>query len=56
MNTITMAKETMKLWLALFTIFGAVFGYVLGRMHQMQAPKQRRPRRTPEQRHTRSHW
>ena len=56
MNT---TKQTIELAFVLFAGVGIVFGYVMGRVHEMyhnDYPKQRKQRRTPEQRHTRSHW
>ena len=59
MKEITMSEQRLQLAFLAFTIVGIVFGYVMGRvheMHQTENPKQRLPRRSPEQRHTRSHW
>lgn len=60
MNEVTnMPIEQVRVLLGLFTVLGAIFGcfmgFVLGRVGQA-TPRVRKPRRTPEQRHTRSHW
>ena len=58
-DAITMSEGRLQLALFGFLFFGGVFGYLIGRIRQMEIqarPKVRKPRRTAEQRHTRSHW
>jgi hypothetical protein len=56
-ETITMSEDKLRLLLVAFTLMGVVFGYILGRVvaygRQLDPPKRRR---TPQERHTRSHW
>lgn len=59
MNTVTMSRQCIELAFLMFAFLGVFFGYIIGRvheMHQQDYPKQRKQRRTPQQRHTRSHW
>jgi hypothetical protein len=54
-----MSEGRLQLALFGFLFFGGVFGYLIGRIRQMEMqarPKVRKPRRTAEQRHIRSHW
>lgn len=56
---ITMTAERLQNVLVFMALFGLAWGYLLGRLHQHGKqinPKQRKPHRTPAQRHTRSHW
>lgn len=60
-ETITMTEDKIHLLLTSFAVGGAMFGYIMGRALESMRPKdqpkkQRRKRRTPAERHTRSHW